>query len=88
MDALVSGSDKFSKGKMDLTARLARAKEVQEKKMIDKNKQVSQIEVQLEEKSRRLEASNKERDILEKELITTRSELAGVRRTLGKLVSY
>ncbi|EFN89137.1 Citron Rho-interacting kinase [Harpegnathos saltator] len=66
---------------MEFEAKLAKRREVQEK-IIDKARQISQIEMQLEEKSRRLEASNKERDILEKELITTRSELAGVKRTL------
>lgn len=64
-------------------------KEIQEKKkkilgLQDKVREFSQIEAQLEEKTQRLEAANKERDILEKELIATRSELAGIKRTLGK----
>lgn len=46
---------------------------------------MTQLEVQLQEKSKRLEAFNKERDILERELIATKSELNGIKRTLGKL---
>lgn len=46
---------------------------------------MTQLEAQLQEKSKRLEAFNKERDILERELIATKSELNGIKRTLGKL---
>lgn len=82
-------SDKFSKEKMELEAKLdEKKKEAQEKQkrileLQDKVREFSQMESQVEEKTRRLEASNKERDILEKELIATRSELASVKRTLG-----
>ncbi|KAL6257978.1 hypothetical protein P5V15_011574 [Pogonomyrmex californicus] len=81
-------SDKFSKEKMELETKLdEKNKEVQEMQkkiheLQDKVRGFSQMESQLEEKTRRLEASNKERDILEKELIATRSDLAGVKRTL------
>lgn len=85
--------DKFSKEKMELETKLdEKKKELQEKQMQrkihelqDKVRELSQIESQLEEKTRRLQTSNKERDILEKELITTRSELASLKRTLGKI---
>lgn len=86
---LLSQSDKFSKEKMDLETKLdAKKKEVQEKQkkileLQDKVREFSQMESQLAEKIRRLGTSNKERDILEKELITTRSELASIKRTLG-----
>lgn len=79
----------FSKEKMALEAKLdEKKKEVQEKQkkileLQDKVREFTQIESQILEKKRRLEASNKERDILEKELIATRSQLAGVKRTLG-----
>lgn len=67
-------------------------KEVQEKqkKILEQEKvrEFSQMEIQLEDKTRRLKAFNKERDVLEKELITTKSELAGIKRTLGKLVIF
>lgn len=43
----------------------------------------SNLENQLEETTKRLEASNRERDKFERELVTTKSELAGVKRTLG-----
>lgn len=81
-------SDKFSKEKMELETKLdEKKKEVQEKQkrileLQDKVRGLSQMESQMEDKTRKLEASNKERDILEKELITTRSELAGIKRTL------
>ncbi|XP_001605786.1 citron Rho-interacting kinase isoform X2 [Nasonia vitripennis] len=42
----------------------------------------SNLEHQLEETTKRLEASNRERDKYERELVTTKSELAGVKRTL------
>lgn len=45
----------------------------------------SNLESQLEESTRRLEVSNRERDKFERELVTTKSELAGVKRTLGML---
>lgn len=41
------------------------------------------MELQLQEKIKRLEAFSKERDILEKELISTKAELTGIKRTLG-----
>lgn len=44
----------------------------------------SNLEAQLEEMTKRLEASNRERDKFERELITTKSELVGVKRTLGR----
>ncbi|KAG5324664.1 KIBRA protein, partial [Acromyrmex heyeri] len=80
--------DKFSKEKMELETKLdVKNKEIQEKQkrifeLQDQVRRFSQMESQVEEKTRKLEASNKERDILEKELITTRSELAGIKRTL------
>lgn len=82
--------DKFSKEKMELETKLdEKKKELQEKQMQrkihelqDKVREFSQMESQLEEKTRRLQTSNRERDILEKELIATRSELAGIKRTL------
>lgn len=86
--------DKFSKEKMELETKLdEKKKELQEKQMQrkihelqDKVREFSQMESQLEEKTRRLQTSNRERDILEKELIATRSELAGIKRTLGKIL--
>ncbi|KAL0105773.1 hypothetical protein PUN28_015885 [Cardiocondyla obscurior] len=81
-------SDKFSKEKMELEAKLdEKKKEAQEKQkriieLQDKVREFCQMESKVEEKARRLEASNKERDIFEKELIATRSELAGIKRTL------
>lgn len=74
---------------MELETKLdEKTKEVQEKQkrileLQDKVRGFSQMESQVEEKTRKLEASNKERDILEKELIAARSQLAGVKRTLG-----
>lgn len=82
-------SDKYSKEKMELEMQLDyKKKEIQEKQkkileLQDKVREIVQLEYQLEEKVKRLEASNKERDKLERELITTRSELAAVKRTLG-----
>lgn len=55
--------------------------------MEDKARKSSQLETQLEEKTKKLEASNKERDILEKELKSTRSELSGIKRTLGNQIA-
>ncbi|XP_046818250.1 citron Rho-interacting kinase-like isoform X1 [Vespa crabro] len=81
-------SDKYSKEKMELEMQLDyKKKEIQEKQkkileLQDKVREIVQLEHQLEEKVKRLEASNKERDKLERELITTRSELAAVKRTL------
>ncbi|XP_035722967.1 citron Rho-interacting kinase-like isoform X2 [Vespa mandarinia] len=81
-------SDKCSKEKMELEMQLDyKKKEIQEKQkkileLQDKVREIVQLEHQLEEKVKRLEASNKERDKLERELITTRSELAAVKRTL------
>lgn len=49
---------------------------------------MTQLEAQLQEKSKRLEAFNKERDILERELIATKSELNGIKRTLGRLAIH
>lgn len=82
-------SDKLSKEKIELEAKLnEKKKEVQKKQkeileLQDKVREFSRMESQVEEKIRKLEASNKERDILEKELIATRSQLAGIKRTLG-----
>ncbi|KAI4502502.1 hypothetical protein M0802_002414 [Mischocyttarus mexicanus] len=81
-------SDKYSKEKMELETQLDRKKkEVQEKQkkileLQDKVREIVQMEHQLEEKVKRLDASNKERDRLERELISTRSELATIKRTL------
>ncbi|XP_036141937.1 citron Rho-interacting kinase isoform X2 [Monomorium pharaonis] len=81
-------SEKFFKEKMELESKLdEKKKEVQEKQkkileLQDKVRGFSQMESRVEEKTRRLETSNKERDMLEKELIATRSELAGIKRTL------
>ena len=44
----------------------------------------SNLEHQVEEMTKRLEVANRERDKFERELVTTKSELAGVKRTLGK----
>ncbi|XP_012254353.2 citron Rho-interacting kinase [Athalia rosae] len=44
--------------------------------------QCSSLELRLEEKSKRLEASNRERDKLERELTKARSDIAGMKRTL------
>lgn len=74
---------------MELEAKLdEKKKEAQEKQkrileLQDKVREFSQMQSRVEEKTRHLEASNKERNILEKELIATRSEFAGVKRTLG-----
>lgn len=45
----------------------------------------SNLESQLTEKSKQLEVSNKRRDNLERELVTARSEAAGIKRILGNL---
>ncbi|OAD57942.1 Citron Rho-interacting kinase [Eufriesea mexicana] len=80
--------DKFSKEKSELEAQLdIKKKEIQEKQktifeLQDKVSQVIQLEAQLLEKNKRLEAFNKERDIIERELVATRSELTGLKRTL------
>ncbi|KAJ8679084.1 hypothetical protein QAD02_014871 [Eretmocerus hayati] len=42
----------------------------------------SSLENQVEELTKKLEVSNRERDKFERELVTTKSDLAGVRRTL------
>ncbi|XP_011503101.1 PREDICTED: paramyosin-like [Ceratosolen solmsi marchali] len=42
----------------------------------------SNLETQLDEMTKRLEVSHRERDKFERELVTTKSELAGVKRTL------
>ncbi|RLU24886.1 hypothetical protein DMN91_002977 [Ooceraea biroi] len=80
-------SDKSSTGKMEEAKLDEKKKEAQEKQkkileLEDKLRKFSQMESHVEEKTRKLEASNKERDILEKELKSTRSELSGVKRTL------
>lgn len=81
-------SDKYSKEKMELEMQLDhKKKEVQEKQkkifeLRDKIREIAQLEYQLEEKTKRLEAYNKERDKLERELVTARSELATIKRTL------
>ncbi|CAK9811906.1 Citron rho-interacting kinase [Anthophora plagiata] len=80
--------DKFCKEKNELEAQLdTKKKEMQQKQkkifeLQDKVGQMMQLETQLQEKTRRLEAFSKERDILERELIATRSELTGIKRTL------
>ena len=43
----------------------------------------SNLESQLTEKSKQLELCNKKRDNLERELVTVRSEAAGIKRILG-----
>lgn len=84
-------SDKFSKEKSELEAQLdCKKKKLQEKqkKIFELQEKVSQmtcLETKVEEKTKRLEAFNKERDILERELVATRSELTGIKRTLGNL---
>jgi septal ring factor EnvC (AmiA/AmiB activator) len=45
----------------------------------------SNLETQLDEMTKRLEVSHRERDKFERELVTTKSELAGIKRTLGIL---
>ncbi|XP_054009633.1 citron Rho-interacting kinase-like isoform X1 [Hylaeus anthracinus] len=81
-------SDKFSKEKSELEAQLDnKKKELQEKQkkifeLQDKVSQMACLESQLEEKTKRLEVFSKEREILERELIATRSELNGIKRTL------
>lgn len=44
----------------------------------------SNLETQLEDTTKRLDVANKERDKFERELVGTKSELAAVKRTLGK----
>lgn len=44
----------------------------------------SNLESQLTEKSKQLDLSNRKRDNLERELVTSRSEAAGIKRILGK----
>ncbi|KZC12653.1 PREDICTED: citron Rho-interacting kinase-like [Dufourea novaeangliae] len=80
--------EKFYKEKNELEAQLDnRKRELQEKQkkifeLQEKVGQLEQFEAKFEEKTKRLEAFNKERDILERELVATRSELTGVKRTL------
>ncbi|XP_034192524.2 fatty acid synthase [Osmia lignaria lignaria] len=66
--------EKYSKEKNELEVQLEdRKKEVK----------VKEREIfELKEKIKRLEAFSKERDILEKELISTKAELTGIKRTL------
>ncbi|XP_066594559.1 citron Rho-interacting kinase-like isoform X2 [Prorops nasuta] len=71
----------------DFTTLELRKKEFQEKQkkileLQDKEKEITKLYSHLEEKSRKLEAANRERDKFEKELVTTKSELAGIKRTL------
>lgn len=74
---------------MELKVKLdEREKEAQEKhkkilELQDKVREFSQMEFQVKEKTRQLEATNMKRNIFEKELIATRSELASVKSTLG-----
>ncbi|KOX69551.1 Citron Rho-interacting kinase [Melipona quadrifasciata] len=83
-----SQSEKFSKEKSELEAQLdSKKKEIQEKQkkifeLQEKCSQMKHLEAQLQEKSKRLEAFNKERDFLERELVATKSELSGIKRTL------
>ncbi|XP_076226839.1 fatty acid synthase [Nomia melanderi] len=80
--------EKLSKEKSELEAQLDnKKKELQEKQkkifnLQDKVSQLAQLEMKLEEKTKRLETFNKERDILERELVATRSEVTGIKRTL------
>ncbi|XP_076382068.1 fatty acid synthase [Megalopta genalis] len=80
--------EKLSKEKAELEAQLDdKKRDLQEKqkmifKLQGKVSQLAQLEAKLEEKTKRLEAFSKERDILERELITTRSEVSGIKRTL------
>lgn len=82
-------SDKLFKERMELEAKLdKKEKNVQEKQkkileLQDKVREFSHMEFQVKEKTRQLEASNMKRNIFEKELIATRSELAGIKSTLG-----
>ena len=46
----------------------------------------SNLENQLDEANKKLEVANRERDKYEKELVSTKSELSGIRRTLGILI--
>ncbi|XP_043250640.1 citron rho-interacting kinase-like [Colletes gigas] len=81
-------SDKLYKEKNELEAQLdSKKKDIQEKqkKIFELQEKVGKmacLETKLEEKKKRLEAFNKERDLLERELVSTRSELAGIKRTL------
>lgn len=43
------------------------------------------LEAELKVKSKQLDLSNKERDKLERELASQKSELAGLKRVLGKI---
>lgn len=52
-------------------------------KTVSQYKMTSNLENQLEEMTKKLEVSNRERDKYERELVTTKSELSGVKRTLG-----
>lgn len=83
--------------KMDLDAEMENKKrelkEVREQKkklleLQDKTslnlKANSNLESQLTEKSKQLDLSNRKRDNLERELVTARSEAAGIKRILGK----
>lgn len=45
----------------------------------------SNLESQLTEKSKQLDLSNRKRDNLERELVTARSEAAGIKRILGNI---
>lgn len=81
-------SDVF-KERMELEAKLDKKEkdaQVKQKKILelqDKVREFTQMEFQVKEKTRQLEASNMKRNISEKELIATRSELASVKSTLG-----
>lgn len=54
-------------------------------KTVSQYKMTSNLEHQLEEMTKKIDVSNRERDKYERELVTTKSELAGVKRTLGRL---
>lgn len=89
-----SQSDKFFKERLELEAKLdKKGKEAQEKQkkifeLQDKVREFSQMEFQVKEKTRQLDASNMKRNIFEKELIATRSELASVKSTLGNIYNF
>lgn len=90
---LSSQTKYLAKDKSEIETQLeAKKKELQDcqKKLLsleDKananSRQCSSLEFQLDEKSKRFEASNKERDKLERELTKARSDIASMKRTLG-----
>lgn len=83
-------TEKFSKEMLELSTEMAyKKKEFQDrhKKLLELQDKatsdtVCSLESQLEDKNRKLAASNKERDKLERELINSRTEIASIMRTL------